>query len=279
MKEDCGCKKAPKENDWVEDGSVGDSFLKDKTFSIIFSIDENIKNESVNKNAMFNLNLEERVLDNLNINDVEVDYSYLDKDEDTLINYNDIYSEDDEEEFLKELKSEEQLLKEMESEDDEKEVDEENMKLNKMRMGDEKEVDEENMKLNKMRMGDEKEVDEENMKLNKMRMGDEKEVDEENMKLNKMRMGDEKEVDEENMKLNKMRMGDEKEVDEENMKLNKMRMGDEDEPLMNLNEEEIKKDQNYSDVDEVDEVDEVDSNEFQKDRYKNEIDIYLDKLK
>ena len=238
MKEDCGCKKAPKDDDWVEEGDVGDNFLKEKTFSVIFSIDENIENGDVNKNAVFNLKLEERVLDNLNINDVEVDYSYLDKDEDTLIDYNDIYSEDDEEEFLKELKSEEQLLKEMESESDEEE--------DKMRMEEEKEIEEENIKLNKMRMEEEKEI--------------ESESDEE---VDKMRMGEEKET----------------ETEEENMELNKMRMGEEDEPLMNLNEEEIKKDQDYGDLSEEYGVDEVDSNEFQEDKFKNEIDIYLDKLK
>ena len=81
--------------------------------------------------------------------------------------------------------------------------------------------------------------------------------------------------------VDKMRMGEEKETEteEENMELNKMRMGEEDEPLMNLNEEEIKKDQDYGDLSEEYGVDEVDSNEFQEDKFKNEIDIYLDKLK
>ena len=98
MKEDCDCKKNLIDDKWPEKGDFGDKFLGDNTFFLINSIKKFIKSDSINHDAYFNLKMEEEILDNLKMEDTYVDYSYLDKNEQTLINHNDILLESENEE-------------------------------------------------------------------------------------------------------------------------------------------------------------------------------------
>lgn len=124
MKEDCDCKKNLIDDKWPEKGDFGDKFLGDNTFFLINSIKKFIKSDSINHDAYFNLKMEEEILDNLKTEDTYVDYSYLDKNEQTLINHNDILleSEESESEESEEKEESEREEKEESEEKEEREI-------------------------------------------------------------------------------------------------------------------------------------------------------------
>jgi hypothetical protein len=85
---DCGCQKNKTDDDWLEDGEVGDDFLKERKFNMIESIINNLNSVKINEKAIFNKKLDEDQLDNLILDDAIIDYSYVETPEnDTLVDY------------------------------------------------------------------------------------------------------------------------------------------------------------------------------------------------
>ena len=84
---DCGCKKEDASGNWMGDEEVGDEFLFEEGTNMIKSIERNLKSSQVNKKAIFNMKLDEDQLSMLVLDDTVIDYSYIDEDDDTMINY------------------------------------------------------------------------------------------------------------------------------------------------------------------------------------------------
>ena len=94
---DCDCEKSNMNTDWPDERDVGDRFLRMDETPLISSIKSNILRSNVNKNAIFNRKMEEDKLDDLDIENVIIDYSFVDDEkEDTLIDY-DVSSDMEEE--------------------------------------------------------------------------------------------------------------------------------------------------------------------------------------
>jgi len=119
MEKPCNCKKNKVSDKWPEGGDFGDNFLSDSTYYLINSIKRFIKSPQPNETAYFNLKLEESFLDNFDIENTEVDYSYLQTEDDTLIEHQNIILEEEKEEEEKE--EEEKEEEESEKEESEKE--------------------------------------------------------------------------------------------------------------------------------------------------------------
>ena len=81
MSEGCDCEKNSLSVDWPEDGDFGDNYLKHSNFPILEGIRRYLSRGDVNKKSVFNQEFEEKSLTTLNIDEVDVDYSYLEKDD------------------------------------------------------------------------------------------------------------------------------------------------------------------------------------------------------
>lgn len=71
---DCNCEKdndVMKEDNWPMTGDVGDIFLSKDNFPIILEIKKNLKNVTINTEAIFNQKSVEESLKNLEIEDLE----------------------------------------------------------------------------------------------------------------------------------------------------------------------------------------------------------------
>jgi len=97
MEKPCDCKKNKVSDKWPEREDFGDNFLSDSTYYLINSIKRFIRAPQPNETAYFNLKLEESFLDNFDIENTEVDYSYLQTEDDTLIEHQNIILEEEEE--------------------------------------------------------------------------------------------------------------------------------------------------------------------------------------
>ena len=84
---DCGCQKEDGTKNWVGENEVGDDFLFEEGTNMIKSIERNIVNSKVNRDAIFNKKLDEDQLSTLILDDTVIDYSYIEGDDDTLVNY------------------------------------------------------------------------------------------------------------------------------------------------------------------------------------------------
>ena len=109
-KEDCGCNKEEESGNWMGDTEVGDDFLFEESTNMIKSIERNLKYGKVNSNAIFNKKMDEDQLSNLVLDDTVVDYSYIDDDDDTLVNYD--YEVKEKEETEGEEETEEPIIEE-----------------------------------------------------------------------------------------------------------------------------------------------------------------------
>ena len=79
----CDCEKNQTKKDWIPNNDVGDEFLKEENFNIIKKIQKGLLYYGFNQNAIFNKKLEENQINDLNLNEVNIDYSYL-KDRDLV---------------------------------------------------------------------------------------------------------------------------------------------------------------------------------------------------
>ena len=97
---DCENKIEKKSEDtWPMEGDVGDNFLIKDNFPMILQIKRNLKNYTINKEAIFNQQLIEDKLKNLNLDDMEDEEIKRDIliDEDSDIDSEEILTTSDEE--------------------------------------------------------------------------------------------------------------------------------------------------------------------------------------
>ena len=89
MQEDCDCEKSEMVNIWPDERDVGDRFLRVDETPLVSSIRDNILMANVNPSAVFNRKMNEDRLDNLDIENVVVDYSFVEDEEEdeTLVSY------------------------------------------------------------------------------------------------------------------------------------------------------------------------------------------------
>ena len=118
MEKPCDCKKNKVSDKWPEREDFGDNFLSDSTYYLINSIKRFIRAPQPNETAYFNLKLEESFLDNFDIENTEVDYSYLQTEDDTLIEHQNIILEEEGKEEEEEGKEEEEEEEESEKEEE-----------------------------------------------------------------------------------------------------------------------------------------------------------------
>ena len=93
---DCNCEKPDMIEDWPDERDVGDRFLRLDDAPLISSIKDNIVRSDVNQNAIFNRKMDEDRLDDLDLENVILDYSFAEKDDETLVDY-DVPSDQEEE--------------------------------------------------------------------------------------------------------------------------------------------------------------------------------------
>jgi hypothetical protein len=93
---DCNCEKSDMVEDWPDERDVGDRFLRMDETPLITSIRDNIIRADVNQNAIFNRKMDEDRLDDLDLENVIIDYSFAEKEDETLIDY-DVPSDAEEE--------------------------------------------------------------------------------------------------------------------------------------------------------------------------------------
>lgn len=84
---DCNCEKPDMVEDWPDERDVGDRFLRIDENPLISSIKDNIIRSDVNQNAIFNRKMDEDRLDDLDLENVILDYSFAGKDDETLVDY------------------------------------------------------------------------------------------------------------------------------------------------------------------------------------------------
>ena len=84
---DCECEKGEMMEHWPDERDVGDRFLRIDETPLISSIKDNIIRANVNTNAIFNRKMDEDRLDDLDLENVVVDYSFVDDEDETLVEY------------------------------------------------------------------------------------------------------------------------------------------------------------------------------------------------
>ena len=112
---DCGCEKGKETENWPSEKEVGDDFLFEESISIIKSINKNLKFVKLNTDAIFNRKMDEDQLSALVLDDTVIDYSYIDKDDETLIDYEVNQTQILQEEETEEEETEEEEPEEVES--------------------------------------------------------------------------------------------------------------------------------------------------------------------
>jgi len=74
---DCDCEKKEVEETWLDKNDYGDEFLREENFKIINRILRDRKYYSINQDAVFNIKLDQDEINEMSLEDVHVDYSYL----------------------------------------------------------------------------------------------------------------------------------------------------------------------------------------------------------
>ena len=92
---DCECEKNKAGDNWVEDGDYGDEYLREESFNVIDKIKRGLTYYGFNENAIFNKKMGQRQIENMDLDEVNVDYSYLNDKEEI-----DLLEETMEEEYL-----------------------------------------------------------------------------------------------------------------------------------------------------------------------------------
>ena len=74
---DCDCEKKNVDETWLDKNDYGDEFLRDESFKIIRRILRDKKYYTINQDAIFNVKLDENEINEMSLEDVKIDYSYL----------------------------------------------------------------------------------------------------------------------------------------------------------------------------------------------------------
>ncbi len=74
---DCDCEKKNVDETWLDKNDYGDEFLREESFKIIRRILRDKKYYSINQDAVFNVKLDENEINEMSLEDVKIDYSYL----------------------------------------------------------------------------------------------------------------------------------------------------------------------------------------------------------
>ena len=74
---DCDCEKKEVEETWLDKNDYGDEFLREENFKIINRILRDRKYYSINHDAVFNIKLDQDEINEMSLEDVNIDYSYL----------------------------------------------------------------------------------------------------------------------------------------------------------------------------------------------------------
>ena len=74
---DCDCEKKNVDETWLDKNDYGDEFLREESFKIIMRILRDKKHYSINQDAVFNVKLDENEINEMSLEDVKIDYSYL----------------------------------------------------------------------------------------------------------------------------------------------------------------------------------------------------------
>ncbi len=77
---DCECEKKNVDETWLDKNDYGDEFLREESFKIIRRILRDKDYYSINQDAVFNLKLDENEINDMSLEDVKIDYSYLKND-------------------------------------------------------------------------------------------------------------------------------------------------------------------------------------------------------
>tara|TARA_R110001592_G_scaffold18816_17_gene77904 strand:- start:32193 stop:32780 length:588 start_codon:yes stop_codon:yes gene_type:complete len=77
---DCDCEKKNVDETWLDKNDYGDEFLSEESFKIIRRIIRDKQYYTINQDAIFNLKLDENDINDMTLNDVKIDYSYLKND-------------------------------------------------------------------------------------------------------------------------------------------------------------------------------------------------------
>ena len=77
---DCDCEKKKVDDTWLDKNDYGDEFLREESFKIIRRILRDKEYYSINQDAIFNVKLEEDEINEMSLEDVNIDYSYLNND-------------------------------------------------------------------------------------------------------------------------------------------------------------------------------------------------------
>ena len=74
---DCDCEKKNVDETWLDKNDYGDEFLREESFKIIRRILRDKEYYSINNDAIFNIKLDENEINDMSLDDVNIDYSYL----------------------------------------------------------------------------------------------------------------------------------------------------------------------------------------------------------
>ena len=78
---DCECEKNKTRDNWIDDGDYGDNFLREDSFNVIDKIKRGLTYYGFNENAIFNKKMGQREIEDMNLDEVNIDYSYLNDDD------------------------------------------------------------------------------------------------------------------------------------------------------------------------------------------------------
>ena len=74
---DCECEKKKIDETWLDKNDYGDEFLREESFKIIRRILRDKEYYNINNDAVFNIKFDENDINDMSLEDVNVDYSYL----------------------------------------------------------------------------------------------------------------------------------------------------------------------------------------------------------
>ena len=74
---DCDCEKKHVDDTWLDKNDYGDEFLREESFKIINRILRDKKYHDINHDSVFNVKVEQDEINEMSLEDVNIDYSYL----------------------------------------------------------------------------------------------------------------------------------------------------------------------------------------------------------
>ena len=74
---DCDCEKKHVDDTWLDKNDYGDEFLREESFKIINRILRDKKYHDINHDSVFNIKVEQDEINEMSLEDVNIDYSYL----------------------------------------------------------------------------------------------------------------------------------------------------------------------------------------------------------